>query len=426
VGPVYAHRLIDDDLDEFMGGIAAIAIDGAKGVGKSTTAQRRATSVLRMDDPAHRSLLEAAPERLGELPPPILIDEWQLLPDVWDRVRRAVDDGATPGRFLLTGSATPANPPAHSGAGRIVSRLMRPMSLLERGVATPIVSLGELLDGARPSPPVVEQDIGLARYVEEIVATGLPGVRGLPPRLRSAQLDSYVERIVTRDFVDQGHAVRRPGTLRSWLRAYAAATASTASWETIRDAATGNTGDKPARSATLPYRDVLTQLWILDPVEPWLPAATEIGRLSMPAKHHLFDPGFAAHLLGTDAESLLAGREHGPPIPRSSGLLGALFEALATLDVRVYAQCRDARVYHMRTRGGRQEVDLVVQGAGGRVVAIEVKLSPKVEARDVRHLHWLEAQVGERLLDKVVITTGGFAHRRDDGVLVVPLAQLGP
>lgn len=422
----YEARLIDRDLDEFMRGLAAISIDGARGVGKSTTAEQRSSSTLRMDDAAARELVQADPARLMQLPAPILIDEWQLLPEVWDRVRRAVDDGADPGRFLLTGSTAPVELPAHSGAGRIASMRMRPMTLVERGVATPLVSLAELLEGARPTPPVTDSPVPLAQYVEEIVATGFPGIRNLPARLRSIQLDAYVHRIVSRDFREQGHTVRRPETLRAWMRAYAAATSTTAQWETIRDAATGDHGDKPSRSATLPFRDVLADLWILDPVAAWLPMSSGLKRLSLPDKHHLVDPGLAAHLIGVDAAGLLSGRDAGPDVRRRAGLLGSLFESLATLDVRVYAQLQDARVGHLRTRGGRQEVDIIVEGRGGRVLAIEIKLAHSIGADDVRHLHWLESKLGGDLIDKVVITAGPYAHRREDGVLVVPLALLGP
>src|SRR5665648_1291296 len=127
----------------------AIAIEGAKAVGKTMSALRRATSVLALDDPAEVTLLAADRSRLRHLPTPVLIDEWQKYPPVWDMVRRAVDGGAPPGSFLLTGSATPHGASTHSGAGRIVRLRMRPMSLAERGLVPPVVSVAELMTGAR-------------------------------------------------------------------------------------------------------------------------------------------------------------------------------------------------------------------------------------------------------------------------------------
>jgi predicted AAA+ superfamily ATPase len=128
----YRRRILDEELDAVIDALPAIAIEGPKGVGKTRTALQRARTVHRLDDRAVFAVAEADPERLLQGEPPILFDEWQRLPLVWDLLRRAVDDGAAPGSFLLTGSASPAPPPTHSGAGRIVSLRMRPLSMSER------------------------------------------------------------------------------------------------------------------------------------------------------------------------------------------------------------------------------------------------------------------------------------------------------
>jgi predicted AAA+ superfamily ATPase len=219
--------------------------------------------------------------------------------------------------------------------------------------------------------------------------------------------------------------VRRPATLRRWMEAYAAATATTASYEKIRDAATSDHGEKPAKKTTQPYRDVLERLWILDSVPAWLPTRNRLTRLTSPPKHHLADPALAARLLGVDAATLLQGSSAGPPMPRDGTLLGSLFESLVTLCVRVYAQQIEARVSHLRSWNGEREIDLIVEHGPG-VVAIEVKLSQVVRDEDVRHLHWLRRELRDDLRDAVVVTTGPEAFRRSDGIAVVPAALLGP
>jgi uncharacterized protein len=420
----YVPRIIDDEFDELFPGLPAIAIDGAKAVGKTASAMRRAATVHRLDDEAERSILQADPGRLLSGPHPVLIDEWQRLPESFDRVRRAVDEGAAPGSFLLTGSASPTEPPTHSGAGRIVRLRLRPMTLAERGVESPTVSLAQLLDGGR-APVDGRSELGLERYVEEILASGFPGIRDLAPRLLRAQLDGYLASIVDRDFEELGRRVRRSAALRRWMEAYAAATATTASFEKIRDAAMGSRGEKPTRATAQPYRETLERLWVLDPVPAWLPTRNRLSRLSAPPKHHLADPALAARLLGVDATSLLGGAPAGPAIPREGTLLGGLFESLVTLGVRVYAQRAEATVAHLRTWSGDREIDLIVE-RGGAVVAVEVKLGQVVDDRDVRHLRWLQDQLGEELVDSVVITTGPAAYRRPDGIAVVPAALLGP
>lgn len=421
----YQRRVLDDDLDVLLDAIAAVAIEGPKAVGKTETALRRATTRHYLDDPDQRAIAEADPDRLLRSPPPVLIDEWQLLPSIWDRIRRAVDAGAEAGRFLLTGSASPEQSSSHSGGGRVVSLRMRPMSLAERLSAPPSVSLAELLTGARPEVSG-RTGFDLEGYVDEILRSGLPGLRELSGRPLRAQLDGYLARVIDRDFPELGQQVRNPSALRRWMAAYAAATATTASFEKIRDASTSGQESKPAKTTTGPYRDVLERLFLLDPVPGWKPSRNHIAELGLPPKHHLADPALAARLVGASAESLLAGQAPGPPIPRDGTFLGALFESLVTLSVRVYAQAAESSVGHLRTHRGEREIDLIVERGDGRVVAIETKLSTTVDDQAVRHLHWLRKRIGDDLLDALIITTGSEAYRRDDGIAVVPAALLGP
>jgi len=421
----YLRRTVDEELDELARHLPAIALEGAKGVGKTATALERAATARRLDDPAELAIARADPRRLVNGKPPVLVDEWQRLPETWDLVRRAVDDGAGPGSFLLTGSAVPVPGPVHSGAGRIVSLRMRPMTLTERGVEQPTVSLRSLLAGDR-EPVAGRTAVGLDDYVREIVTSGFPGIRQLRGRALRAQLDGYLERVCTRDFEEAGNRrVDREG-LRRWLTAYAAASSTTASYETIRNAATGGEGDKPARSTTIPYREVLERLWVLDPVPAWLPSRNRLARLARAPKHQLVDPALVLRLLGADERTLLEGVEPGPLLPRDTTLLGACFESLATLCVRVAAQAAEARVGHFRLHSGRREIDLIVERADRRVLGIEVKLAQVVDDSDVAHLRWLRQELGDDVLDAVIVTTGPEAYRRSDGIAVVPLALLGP
>lgn len=424
----YLPRVVDRELDELITALPAIALEGAKAVGKTRTALMRARTVHRLTVPGERAVIEADPARLvAPQEPPVLIDEWQRFPESWDLVRDAVDAGAPPGQFLLTGSAVPREQPTHSGAGRIVSLRMRPLSLLEREFATPTVSLAQLLTGELPEIQGTTT-VRLEDYVEEILASGFPALRPLPARARRLQLDSYLARVIDRDFDEVGHTVRNPAALRRWMVAYAAASSTTASFETIRNAATGGRKgqDSPSKPTGLAYRDALQRLWLIEPVPAWLPSRNHISRLSAPPKHQLADPALAARLLGVNADSLLSGQQAGPHVPRDGTLLGGLFEALVTLDLRVYAQQNEVQVKHLRTFSGDHEVDLIIERADGRIVAVEVKLAQTIGDGDVHHLNWLAEQIGADLLDRVIVSTGQTAYRRRDGVAVVPAALLGP
>jgi predicted AAA+ superfamily ATPase len=425
----YRHRTIDDELDELVGALPALALEGPKGVGKTATAQRRAATIVRLDEPAQRQIAEADPRRALTGDGPILLDEWQRVPALWDAVRRAVDDGVPRGPFLLTGSAAPADgrqdPQRHSGAGRIDVLRMRPMTLSERLGLDTTVSLRALLNGDQAEVGG-SSEFDLSGYTEEIVSSGFPGIRALSGRARRVRLDGYISRVIDRDFADElGQQVRRPDTLRRWMMAYAAATSTVTSLEKIRDAATHNQAT-PAKTTVLAYRDALARLFILDPVDGWTPTNNHLKRLTQSAKHHLADPALAAALLGVTEDTLLKGRGGLPALPRDGTFLGALFESLVTQSVRVFAQAAEAEVRHLRTRSGDREIDLIVQGRSGAIVAIEVKLSATVDDHDVTHLRWLRAELGDELRAAVVITTGPEAFRRPDGIAVVPLALLGP
>lgn len=421
----YRRRILDDELDHLLQGLSAVAIEGAKAVGKTATASQRASSIFQLDEPEQRAIAEADLGRLVAAPGVVLIDEWQLVPAVWDRVRRAVDSGAPAGRFLLTGSVSPAGSGTHSGGGRIVSLRMRPLSLAERFDAPPTVSVAGLLSGERP---VVhgESDRSVEDYTDEILRSGFPGLRSLSGKPLRAQLDGYLQRVVDRDFPELNHPLRNPTALRRWMAAYAAATATVTSFEKIRSAATGGEDRKPAKTTVQPYRDVLERLFIIEPLPAWKPSHSHIAELALPPKHHLADPALAARLVGATSRTLLRGEPPGPMIPRDGTFLGALFESLVTLSLRVYSQAGDAVVRHFRTYRGDHEADLIIERDDGRVVAVEVKLGATPDARSVRHLLWLSGQLGDELLDAIVVTTGRDAYRRPDGIAVVPAALLGP
>lgn len=423
----YLPRVIDVELDELLASVPAVCLDGAKAVGKTVTASQRAQAAFRLDEPADREILTADPDQLEGATGTVLIDEWQRFPSVWDHVRRQVDAGAEPGRYLLAGSAAPAGTPVHSGAGRIVSVRLRPLSLAEREVAQPAVSVTGLLSGEKPAIHG-SSEVGLTDYVREILASGFPGIRALPEAGQRAQLVGYLDRVVEHDFPEQGLRIRRPATLRAWLTAYAAATATTTSYNALLAAATPGETDKPAKTTTIAYRDVLSQLWLLDPLPAWSPGSGRLSRLGTAPKHHLADPALAAALLGVDATVLLAGggTSQTRAIARDGTLLGALFESLVTLSTRVYAHAASASTYHLRTQNGDHEIDLALQRGDGKVVALEVKLAATISEADLSHLHWLAERLGDDLLDAAIITTGTRAYRRRDGIAVIPAALLGP
>lgn len=417
----YRRRVLDDELDELFPHLPAILIDGPRAVGKTSTAVQRCVAVRHLDHEPTRIVVTADPSVIAADRRPLLLDEWHLVRPVWDVVRRLVDADPTGGQFLLTGSLPDRH--THSGAGRIATLRMRPLTLPERGIETPTVSLGALLRGHRQVHGTTA--VRLREYADEMLASGFPGMRHLPSRARNLALDSYLQRITDHDLPEAGLMVRHPTTVMAWLRAYAAATGTAASWEKIRNAAVIATDARPAKTTTLPYIELLSMLRILDPLPAWTPTSNHLRDLTTSPKHYLADPALAARLVKRTATQLLDGDMPDTVVPRDGGFLGALFESLAVLSVRVFAQRSAADVFHLRTDSGRHEVDLIVESEEG-VLALEVKLNGSIGDADVRQLVWLRRELGERCIDTVVVHSGPEAYRRPDGVAVVPLALLGP
>jgi predicted AAA+ superfamily ATPase len=416
----YSPRLIDSELDELLSGLPAIALEGAKGVGKTATASQRATRIVHLDMADELDAFAASGFALtpdGTL----LLDEWQLYPQCWDQVRRSVDAGAPPGSYILAGSVPRPGTRIHSGAGRIVRMRLRPLSLAERDLAEPAFSLSEAFEGKKEQF-YAKSEAKLTHYVAEIFASGFPGLRRLPEKLRDLQLDSYITNLVEREFAEQGVNVRRPETLIAWLRAYAAATGTTTSYSNILDSATAGISNKPSRDTTTVYRDVLARTFVLDPLPAWIPVFNPLKRLAASPKHYLADPALAARLLRISEPELLSGTD-GNRLGEAS-MLGALFEHLVVQSLQVYAGMIGAQASHFRQLDGRHEVDVILQ-IGAKVIAIEAKLASHITDDHVKHLHWLKQQLGENLIEAIVVTTGEYGYRRPDGIAVVPAALLG-
>lgn len=413
----YLTRYVDGELDELLQPGVAISIEGPRAVGKTETATRRTDIGLRLDDPATLQLVQADANLQLTTHARVCVDEWQVYPPVWDAVRRLVDRRSNQ-QFLLTGSAkVPPQATKHTGAGRITTLRMRPMALAERAATAPTVTIQNLFRGGATIQGTTP--FTLSDYAHEICASGFPHINQLSARRRRAALQGYIDNLLERELPDNAVAIRSPRTLLAWLRAYAAGSSTNASYDAILRAATPGESEKPAKATTQRYREALESLWILDPVDGWSPSGSALKRLTAAPKHQLADPALAAHVLGITSEALIS------PASGKAEYFGQLFESLATLTVRAAGQAAEARTYHVRTRGGEHEVDLLLERFDGALLAFEVKLAPAVEDRDVRHLHFLRDRLGPRLVDAVVISTGRQAYRRRDGVAVVPLALLG-
>jgi len=425
------ERLIEKYLKTLMQEVPVLAIEGLKGIGKTVTARKLAKTVFELDQQRDRTLIENDMGLLSKEPQPVLIDEWQYVPGVWDYVRRMADKEGDPGAFFLTGSARNTNINIHSGAGRILKVRMHPLSLEERAIEQPTVSLAALLDQSVPFSAEIQgtTEIGFTSYMEEIIASGLPAIRNFSPKRRKQMLGTYLDYLLSHEFRQQGIVIRQPRTLLRWLAAYAAATSSDTSYGEILDASTPGEREKPAAKTTISYREALERLWLIDELPVWLYGEDFFSRLKRTPKHYLADPALTIHLLNYDIDILT--KSGGGRIPphtvfdeKAGGITGRLFESLIHLSLKTYTTVNDASLSYIKTRNGDHEVDFIVERER-KVIAIEVKMSQEVTKRDVKHLIWLREALQENLVDALVINTGPVAYRREDGIAVVPAALLG-
>jgi predicted AAA+ superfamily ATPase len=417
----YLPRVVDAELDRRLAAIGAVLIDGPKGCGKTETASRRAVSVVRFDtDPAARAQVDLDPHGLFEAPTPILFDEWQRVPAIWDHVRRHVDDLRGRGLYLLTGSATPTDSrELHSGAGRIGTLRMRPMSLFESGHSTGEVSLAALLGGEAQHARLTT--ITVRELMTRIVVGGWPALVGEDERFARRWLADYLSQIVEVDIPSLGTTRRAPDRLRRTLSSLGRGVGQPVKLTDISLDIAGSDGQAPAKETVIAYLDALERLKLTENAPSWRPHMRSRTRLREAPVRYFVDPSLGAAALGVGSEDLLAD-------PNAAGFH---FEALALRDLRVYAQPLDGTVSTWREAHGRKEVDAIVQTPNAWA-AFEVKLTSDQGVIDDA-AHSLLGFASEIDTDRhgdpaalVVLTAMGGGGKRADGVHVVPITALGP
>lgn len=418
----YRPRVVDAQIKEDLEALGAVLVEGPRACGKTSSAATQASSAVYLDaEPGRREAARLDPSLVLDGPTPRLLDEWQLVPELWNAVRREVDARGGPGHFLLTGSAMPAlDARRHSGAGRFAIVRMRPMTLWESGESTGDVSLAALLAGDRVRGRGM---LTVPQYVEALVRGGWPELVGASPRRAQRFVQGYLDAVVERDVPLLEGSRRDPVRLRRFLTSYAQHSSQTVSLSGLVSRAVGDDAPRTGRSDTLTwhtadaYADAASRLMVVEDVPAWSPRLRSRTRLGALPKRVFTDPSLAAGLLGAGPSRLLA----------ELTTLGALFESLVTRDLRVYAQSLDASVYHYRERSGDLEVDLILETRDGGWLGVEVKLgSHQIDAAAAALRRVAERRVERPPAGLVVITAGEYAYTREDGVSVVPLAALRP
>ena len=420
----YRPRIADAELAERLAASGAVLVEGARSVGKTATAMQASASHVLLDvdlDAQRMTSIDPAAVLAGSTPR--LLDEWQLAPNLWNHVRRAVDARSGRGQFILTGSAVPADDVTrHTGAGRFTRLRMRPMSLFESGHSTGDISLCALLDSepqrgyAAPIP--------IARLAERIAVGGWPAHlgRAATPAMRVNR--SYLDDVRRTDVPRLDGRSRDPVRVGRLLQSLARNVATPVSLAKLA-ADAGGSGTAMKADTVAGYLDALERLMVVEQQPAWSPHLRSRTTLRSTPVRHFVDPSLAVAALGARASlaKLVADLE----------FFGFLFESMVIRDLRIYAQAADAEVFHYREKDGL-EVDAVVEADDGRWAAFEIKLGDRWVDAGARNLRRLAKRMASS--DRgppaalAVIVPGGYGavhgERGGADTGVIPVQALGP
>ena len=394
----------------------AVLIEGPKGCGKTETAKRMAGSAVRFDaDEQVRIRMQIDPGIVLKGAVPRLLDEWQEYPQIWNYVRREVDERRQKGQFILTGSATPDDDAKrHSGAGRFSAIKMRTMSLFEKGWSTGETSLAALMRGEAPSSEPVSFDLG--ELAEKMTLGGWPGLIGESASSGLRFASDYVALIAEVDLSRVSARKRDPYKVARLLQSLAKNISTEASNSTLSKDTWGsdaNLDDETVKE----YLSALERLMVTDSVPAWNTHIRSSSVLRKAPKRHFVDPSLAVGALGLSIDKLTTDLNY----------LGLLFESLAIRDLRIYADADGGKVYHYRDSHGL-EIDAVVEYADGTWGAFEIKLGIGAVDEAANNLLKFMEKIDTGKVHApsalTVITGNGFAYRRPDGVNVAPLSTL--
>jgi predicted AAA+ superfamily ATPase len=417
----YLPRLIEQTIADKLEAKGCVAIEGPKWCGKSTTAKLFAKTIIEFQRESvfkqYKALSALDEKSLLRGEKPLMFDEWQKIPSLWDAIRYDIDETRKRGQYILTGSCRPIeDPDRHSGNGRIVKIVMRTMSLWESKDSTGEVSLAELFN-KKLDNIYGKNNINLDKLAFLVCRGGWPDIIFDRETLALSASFDYVESLITEDIKKVDDIKRDPERARSILRSYARLISSPATLTKVQ-------GDVEANDMTIDKRTVdsyisaFEKLYVIEDVPCWSPKLRSQTAIRTTNIRQFVDPSVAVAISGTTPNDLIA----------DLNTFGLVFESLCIRDLRIYAQTLGGRVYQYHDADGL-EVDAIVHISDGKWGAIEIKLgSPEGIEEGAKHLLTFREKIDSNEQSKpaflAVVTGTQLAYRRPDGVFVVPIGCL--
>lgn len=414
----YIPRISDKALIDQLNLSGAVLVEGAKWCGKTQSSIQVAKTVIYLQDPdvgpGYLALADTKPSLLLEGETPLLIDEWQMAPVLWDAVRFAVDRRMLTGQFILTGSVTPPDDHlSHSGTGRIARIRMRPMSLFESGESTGQVSLYNLFHGE--TDITGKSELSIENISNAICRGGWP--MAIKQKIQNSKVAfNYVDSVINADVQREVGFEKNPESIRMLLQSLARNSSTLATSKTIMDDIAANHSSITDKTLNI-YLNILRRIFVIEDVPAWQPSLRSKTAIRTSNKRQFVDPSIATAVLRTNSDGLL----------KDFQTFGLLFESLCTRDLRIYSQAIDGDIFHYRDKSGL-EADLIIKLHDGKWAAVEVKLGMKQIDDAATNLIKLRNKVDTEKMNPpsflMVLTGGQMAYRRKDGVLVVPIGCL--
>ena len=367
----YKSRLIDDKISEYLKIFGAISIVGPKWCGKTWTALNHANSVTFMTEKSESELAKVNPKYIFNEERPQLIDEWQLVPTIWDAVRHECDKDHNKGKFILTGSTTLTKEEEeenvyHSGAGRIALMNMYPMSLYESGDSTGDISITDMINGTANLKRIGK--IELEKIAQLVIRGGWPENINVVVEKQGIMPKSYIDSVIYKDINERKDKKRDPQKMLMLLKSLSRNESSVASNDTLVKDIEEFTDDEAMRSSrntVADYLSVLDSLYLIANQEAFSINYRSSKRIGKSPKRHLVDPSLACACLDLTVSKLM----------NDLNTFGLLFESLVERDLRIYGEYLDAHLFHFRDNVSGDEVDAILEFADGSYGAFEIKLS---------------------------------------------------
>jgi len=413
----YNKRLLDKKIDKKLKSTGGILLKGVRFCGKTTTAMHHAASFVRLDESKLiREQAVLVPQIVLHGDTPRLLDEWQLVPSIWNAVRSEIDHRAAKGQFILAGSASPSDDiSAHTGAGRIARLTLRTMSLAESDDSIKSVNFNDLF--------IKNTQIGglggveIQDYAKLIVRGGMPALIGETPEIAQEAMIDYVENIA---YVDMRtlSVPPTPERIAALIRSLSRNISTEASLEKLA-AETGFTDKSPMAASTVrKYLDQLSEIFVLEELPAWKTHIRSSVQQRIKPKWHFVDTSIAAAALRILPIGFL----------NDFDAFGLFFESMAIRDLRIYADVLDGKAYHYRDSSGL-EIDAIVELPNETWAAFEVKLGSTKsidEAADnlQKLLMRLTPEKAAQCASLNVLIAGTSSYTRKDNVNVISLGHL--